>query len=216
MRLVVFDLDHTLLKVNSSFWFGRFLYRSGFFSLRDLMGALIDYVSHRRLGMAMNELHRRSFQRLFLGRRLGQIELLADQFLLRFFEKMLNRSIVERLAAALSSGDLVLLLSSSPDFLVKKIADRFKIAHWFASCYLIDEKGCFASLGKVMDGEEKASTLIAFAESFQIVRRDITVYTDSYLDLPMLEFAGEVIAVEPDRKLRRLCRRNNWLILKEG
>ena len=38
-------------------------------------------------------------------------------------------------------------------------------------------------------------------------------YTDSYSDLPMLEVARQPVAVNPDRKLRKLARRRDWPIL---
>jgi phosphoserine phosphatase len=48
-----------------------------------------------------------------------------------------------------------------------------------------------------------------------INKEEMTAYTDSYLDLPLLKAVGHVIAVNPDNALRRLSKKQGWEILDE-
>jgi HAD superfamily hydrolase (TIGR01490 family) len=43
-----------------------------------------------------------------------------------------------------------------------------------------------------------------------------TAYSDSYTDLPFLEAVGHPVAVNPDRRLRRVARERNWPVLEFG
>lgn len=213
MRLTVFDLDHTLLTVNSSFYFGSFLYRQKFFSFWKLPGCLIDYARHKWLGMSIHDLHTKIFKRLFIGRALSDVERHVNIFLKQSLDNLLYSPIVQRLLEAQHRGDDVLILSSSPDFLVKDIARRLHVSHWKATMYQTDEKGRLTAISHVMDGEDKANYIKELVDRKQFLRSAITVYSDSYLDLPILKMAGQAIGVGPDSHLKRVCLQNGWEIL---
>ncbi len=87
MRLVIFDLDHTLLKVNSSFYFGFFLYRRKFFSFWTLLKCLNDYARYKWFRMSIYDLHTKTFKRLFKGRALNEISSYVDQFFNGIFSR---------------------------------------------------------------------------------------------------------------------------------
>jgi HAD superfamily hydrolase (TIGR01490 family) len=213
VRLIVFDLDHTLLTVNSSFYFGSFLYRQGFFSLGTLLSCLIDYARSKWLGMSIADLHIRTFKRLFLGCSISNINHYVNMFLNESLKDLLYDPVVQRLENAQNQGDYVLILSSSPDFLVKEIAQRLHVPHWKATVYQTDEEGKLTAISQVMDGQDKANYIKELADRMQLPQGAITVYSDSYLDLPILKMAGQAIGVGPDYHLKRICLQNGWEIL---
>ncbi len=43
-----------------------------------------------------------------------------------------------------------------------------------------------------------------------IDRQQVTAYSDSHLDLPLLLAAGTPVVVNPDRKLRKIAQLNTW------
>lgn len=213
IHLDVFDLDKTLLKVNCSYRFGAFLYRSNFFSFGSLLCNLMDYARHKWLGLPLEQLHARSFDRLFKRKKAEKLFYLVDQFLNESLAGMLNPLVFERLKGSLYKGDYVLILSSSPDFLVQEIARRLKVTAAEGTIYEVDSDGKMAKLGHVMDGRNKAKVVVDLAQQLQIPVSEITVYTDSYLDLPLLEIAGKSIGVNPDFRLKKLCKDNDWEII---
>lgn len=213
MKLIVFDLDHTLLVANSSFRFGIFLYQQKIFSFWTLLGCLHDYARHKWLGMSVQTLHARTFSRLFKGACSKEIRRHVDQFLTAELTSMLYAPVIQRLQAAQARGDLVLILSSSPDFLVEAIAERLQVPQWEATRYQIDKEGKFAAITSVMEGENKAHYVQGLVAQLPISLSNVTVYSDSHLDVPLLQLAGQAVGVRPDHRLRRICEQNGWEIL---
>jgi phosphoserine phosphatase len=163
--------------------------------------------------MSIYDLHIKAFARLFNGRSLADVRCYAVQFLTDSLDAMLYHPVVKRLKQAQNQGYHVMILSSAPDFLVEEIASRLQVSHWKATIYQPDEKGNFIAIAQVMEGEDKAKYLKEVADQMQLPQSAITVYSDSYLDLPILKIAGQAIAVGPDSRLKRICLQNGWEIL---
>lgn len=213
MHLSVFDLDHTLININSSFHFGLYLYRQKFFSFSKLVACLSDYARHKWLGLSVQTLHARAFARLFKGHALSDIRHHVDQFLTEHLTSFLYEPVVQRLKAAQTQGNYTLILSSSPDFLVGAIAHRLGVSQWKATVYQADTKGKLMSIAHVLEGQDKADYLKNLAHQMRVPLSATTVYSDSYLDLPVLKIAGQAIGVDPDSHLKRVCLQNGWEIL---
>lgn len=62
-------------------------------------------------------------------------------------------------------------------------------------------------------GEGKAAALRELAETEGIDLAASTAYSDSYTDVPFLEAVGHPVAVNPDRRLRRIARLRGWPIV---
>lgn len=212
-RLTVFDLDHTLIQANSSFKFGSYLYKNGFFSFFSLLQSVFHYSRYKFLGLPIEQLHFRIFDSLFKGRSREQVEAYAFHFIKQSLPALLYSPAVERLRNAQSRGDTLLILSSSPHFLVGLVANGLGVENWEATSYQSDEKGNLARVGCVLEGEQKAERLRIWAKKVGASRAEITVYSDSHWDLPLLFEAGQAVAVKPDRKLRKVCRKESWEII---
>jgi HAD superfamily hydrolase (TIGR01490 family) len=214
MNITIFDLDHTLLKRNSSYFFGFYLYHQRFISSIKLIAALADYVRHKYFGLSIHKLHEKSFDRLFKGRSLPLIEQHVKTFLDQQLNQLISPIVLDRLKKAQRSGDTILILSSSPDFLVSAIAERFSIDQWHATRYLTDEKKQFTSIGNILDGEGKIQIVHELIKKHEWHVDKITVFSDSHLDLPILEMAHHSVGVNPDPILRKICLAKGWEILE--
>jgi HAD superfamily hydrolase (TIGR01490 family) len=179
------------------------------------MGCLCDYGKHKWLGMSLQTLHANCCRRIFKGRSSEKIELLVEQFLNENLTSFLYKPIVDTLSSGQNRGEYILILSSSPDFLVGAIARRLSVEHWKATSYHIDKQGKFNGGFEVMDGKIKAQVVSMLAKKLSLPLKDVTVYSDSLLDLPLLKIAGEVICVCPSDRLKRLCWENGWKIIQE-
>lgn len=126
---------------------------------------------------------------------------------------MLYRPVIQRLQEAQAKGDYTLILSSSPAFLVEAIAQRLQVAHWKATTYHLDSQGHLTAIAHVFEGQDKADYVTALAHRMKFSPSAITVYSDSYLDLPVLKIAGRAIGVVPDPYLKRVCLHQGWEIL---
>ena len=213
VRYIAVDVDGTLTHSNVSFAFGRFLYCKGMVSFFRVLLPVIFYALHVIGWISVECLHRSIFKILFCGRSKERIGEAVDEFLALSGPALLRPSVQHELTSLRNRGDRVALLSSSPDFLVSKVAHQLGIEEWVATEYEVDEKGNFSSIGRIVTGTVKAHI------AKEVKRRDglpITAMTDSMLDVPLLEEADEVVAVFPDRKLRKYAKKRGWRIVNSG
>lgn len=211
--LSVFDLDHTLLKVNSSFCFGTYLYREKYFSSLSLFYCLLYYARHKFLRMSINNLHHKTFKLLFQGRSLAELNCHVQVFLQQKLKDLFYPPALAALCKAQELGYYTALVSSSPDFLVKPIADYLQMTYWNATCYGPNEQGNLQSILSIMEGQDKAVYVQKLSQQLEIPLSSLTVYSDSYLDLPVLKIAGNAIGVRPDSRLRKFCIKKGWEII---
>jgi HAD superfamily phosphoserine phosphatase-like hydrolase len=208
-----FDLDHTLLKVNSSFRFGVYLYRRKMFSFLTMLYLTGCYGLHTLGYISIQKLQEKIFKKIFLGRPFLAVESLARSFLEQNFSRMLYLPAIGQLQLAKKEGHYTVILSSSPHFLVSLFAERFGVDEWDATHYAVDSAQHFSAISQFMLGEGKARYVTELAKRLNIPKEKISAYTDSHHDLPFLQSAGVAMGVNPNKRLRALCKQNNWQIL---
>jgi HAD superfamily hydrolase (TIGR01490 family) len=212
-QLFVFDLDHTLIRANSSFHFGMHLFRNKLLPTTRMIRLISLYSLHKMGLVGMRYLHQATFNHFFRGLSATLIDEHAKVFLDENFSKMIYQPAYQELLKAQNDGHHTAILSSSPDFIVEKIAAILKVGSWDSTKYVKDGLNCFRSISNIMEGEQKAQALQNILAKLQIKKEAVTAYTDSYLDLPLLQAVGNPVGVNPDRKLRTFCKKNGWLIL---
>ncbi len=204
-NLSIFDLDGTLITKNSSFTFGRWLFSKGKLPRSTVIANVTDYFLHRYFGLSIESIHRRAKERLLKSHSLEALTLFADSFVAETLPSLIDKKAKKRLEEARSQGHHLLLLSSSPSFIVKPIAEAFGITHWYAS----DWKEPVS----ILDGEVKLQIAKYVAAELKTPERQIFAYSDSHLDLPLLNSVANPISVNPDAILRKISLKNNWEIL---
>lgn len=213
-RLAVFDLDHTLIKGNSSFLFGQFLFRIGYLSLRTTLSLAWDYFLHKRGFLSLKDLHYNVFQKFLEGKSLFEVMKYSEDFIKRHLPSILYQPTLQRLQDIRLKGGKIAILSSSPSFLVEAIALYLKVDIWLATHYQIDEKSCFHQVSNIVEGVDKARFLKNIQSSYGIKTSDVIAYSDSLLDLPLLEAAGLAVGVvgtgRIDKKFYDLCQKRGW------
>ena len=211
--LAVFDLDHTLFRANSSHRFGHYLYKEGKLSVTSLAWALTCYGAHKLFGVPLLALHK-AILPVFRGRHKQEIEQIVANFLDLHLEELLNPPLFKELKKWQNKNVPILLLSNSPGFLVTAIGDRLRVTESKGSDYTLDATGCYSAVGSSFEGKEKAEMVRKAAESMEITISNIIAYSDSHLDLPLLELVGYPVAVSPDKKLRKIARKRKWGIIE--
>jgi HAD superfamily hydrolase (TIGR01490 family) len=212
-QISVFDLDKTLLKVNSSFQFGLYLYRKGFFPWHAMLHHFGCYALHHVGLLSMAQTHKRIFSRLFLGKSHATMLSQARAFINDSFVEMIYMPAAQKLLEAKQQGQQTIILSSSPSFLVELLAERFGVSAWAATHYAVDSADCFTGITEWMLGEDKARYVKDLIQKLGITHKHVTAYSDSIHDLPLLKSVGNPVGVNPDRALRAVCCRNDWAIL---
>lgn len=209
-KVSVFDLDHTLFKANASFRFGVYLYKNNVFSTMKMLQLASYYAAFKCGLLSMQNLHHKIFKTLFLGESLARFETYAKDFLDQHFDALVNLNVLEKLNTDRSQGHYLAIFSSSPDFLVRLIAQKFEVNHWKASSYQIDASLSFHSVDGILTGQAKSQYLKSLIHTIGSNLDLCSAYSDSYEDLPLLELVGKPIAVNPDKKLYTHCLKKNW------
>jgi HAD superfamily hydrolase (TIGR01490 family) len=212
-RLVVFDLDHTLMKVNTSYCFVKTLYRQGILSMGILLRAALIKLRFYTSSMTLEGVHNLVFDRMLKGFSLETLEKNLDTLMNRLLPGQLYLPAYQELARAQNQGDYTALLSSSPDFLVRRFASYFGIDSAEGTVYGIDRKRCLCKIARLMVGTQKRGCLLALQKQLGIPREHVVVYSDSHDDIPLLMEAGEAVAVNPDRKLAKFARQQSWRVI---
>lgn len=163
--------------------------------------------------LSIVNLHKNAFKRLFQGRSSFTIKQWVQEFLAENYEKLLYLPAIQKLKSAQESGHLTVILSSSPNFLVEAVAKELGVSCWYATEYAVDKDQKFCQIASLMLGEGKAAILNGLAKDYCISKNATYAYSDSHIDLPFLMAAGTAYGVNPNRKLRQICRANHWPIL---
>lgn len=213
MELSAFDLDHTLIKGSCGRAFCRYLYKKKVIPFSMILHSLVYVLRHRLFGMTLQQLHESVFNHLLKDRPFLNLESHVETFVEEYLTTDLYIPAYARLKRAQQLGHYTVIMSNSPSFLVKVFAKKLGVNDYYASEYVMDGKHRIKGIKKILEGKDKAKQLLKMAKKLGLFLEEITAYSDSFLDLEFLEAAGNAIAVNPDKKLLAISKKNQWSVI---
>ncbi len=112
-----------------------------------------------------------------------------------------------------AEGCLLALLTSTTHYVADPIADAIGVPHVLASRIEVDAGRFTGQLAEPLCyGEGKVDRARRFASEHRIDLDTSSFYTDSVSDLPMLEVVGEPRVINPDPRLRHVARKRGWSV----
>ena len=214
MRLVLFDLDNTLLTGDSDYEWGQFLIDRGVLDRETYEAqnrAYYDqYVAgtldiHEYLGFALRPLAEHPPAELARWH--------ADFMRLRI-EPMITPAARKLVLSHLGTGDLCAIITATNSFVTAPIAKAFGVQHLIATEPAMEGERftgrvrgtpCFRE-GKVERLEEWLETQGKRLADF----RESVFYSDSHNDLPLLGRVTRPVAVDADGALAAEAARRGW------
>lgn len=207
-----FDVDHTLLDVNSGARWVRHAWHTGQTSTLQMLQAL-GWLVRYRLALLDLEVVTARVARDYRGASAADLDAEARSWFRRDIAAHVCIEGRARVAAHLASGHTVALLTSGTRFSVTPLAELLGVPDLLCTELEVEDgrltgrhiaPAC-AGAGKVVYAERYAAERgVDLARSY--------FYTDSYSDLPMLERVGCPRVVNPDPRLRRRARARGWEI----
>ncbi|GMU60711.1 MAG: phosphoserine phosphatase [Myxococcaceae bacterium] len=217
MTVAFFDLDRTLLAVNSGTLWVRREVALGFLRKRDALRAAL-WLARYQLGFASAEKLVEDAVAQLAG---SPAEPLRERTR-RFFEAEVRPTYRPGGRQALEHhrqrGDRVVMLTSSTNYLAELVADELGLDEILCNTLEVGPDGRHTGrvVGRVCFGAGKLPYAQDAAQKHGVALEACTFYTDSFSDLPVLERVGRPVAVNPDPRLRRQAGRRGWTVTDWG
>lgn len=114
-----------------------------------------------------------------------------------------------------TQGHNVIFISGSPDFLVEKMAKKYRVDDFIGSTYLTDEKNRMTGdVIPMWDSDSKNKALDKFIEKYDIDMENSYAYGDTNGDITMLMRVGNPIAINPTKELLKQIKSDKILSKK--
>ena len=208
-----FDIDGTLLGVQSAPSYARYMRRQGRARRRDLLRTAYYLIQYRLNLLDMDRALERASE-LIAGQEEAEIEALCQAWYEEVMRKHLVPGVCEILNDHQRQGHAVALLSSTTNYLADPIARDLGIEHSLVTRLEVrDGRFTGRADGPICYGKGKVYWAEQFAREHDVDLSKSYFYTDSVTDLPVLERVGHPRVVRPDRLLRREARRRGWPII---
>jgi HAD superfamily hydrolase (TIGR01490 family) len=216
-RLALFDLDHTLLPLDSDYEWGEFTIRLGWCDATEFKRRNAEYFEHYRAGTL--DIH--DYVRFATQALREQGSEAAAQAHARFMDEVIGPAIrpraLELVERHRQAGAQVLIVTATNDFVTGPIARVFGVSELIAVQLERDAQGQVTGeiVGTPSAREGKVQRMNEWLAQRSLDWADVeaTFYTDSLNDLPLLEKVTHPVATNPDDKLRLLARERGWPIL---
>ena len=215
-KLIIFDLDNTILNGNSDYSWIKFMIDSGqvdhdeytkrneYFYEQYYQGSL-DYDAWAEFALST-----------FKDKTPEQLRKLLKEFLNSIIEPMINIYALRLLHEHSHDNDFMLLASATNSIIVKPIAERLGFKHIIATdVEIIAGKYTGKMKGESALGKGKLNKVKEWMSRNGFSNfENTTFYSDSINDLPLLLEVSNPIAVNPDEQLRATCWEANWEIIE--
>ncbi len=216
--LALFDLDNTLLPIDSDYEWGQFLVRIGAVDKASYEKRNAEFFAQYQAGtldpaeflaFALGTLAR--FPRTQLNR-------WRQQYMDEVIHPAIKPAALKLVGKHLNNNDLVAIVTATNRFVTEPIAKAFGVEHLIAA--LPEETSEGELTGKLVGIPTSGTGKIAHTEnwlnrmnlSFDSFKH-IYFYSDSDRDLPLLSRVNHPVAVNPNRRLKEHAEMKGWPLL---
>lgn len=217
LRLALFDLDYTLLPVDSDYEWGEFLVRAGEVDGPTYRARNEEFFTQYKAGtLDIHEFLAFSLAPLARLPR-SRLDALHAQFMAEVITPNLKASARELVAQHREAGDLCAVVTATNAFVTGPIARAFGIPHLIATVPAIED-GRFTGgvRGLPCFKEGKVARVTAWLESMGLSFDSFTsscFYSDSRNDLALLERVTVPVATNADAGLLEIAKNRGWRTL---
>lgn len=216
-RIALFDLDHTLLPIDSDYSWGEFTQAIGWTDPVEFKRRNDEFYEHYKAGtldvhdyvrFAVDAVRRRGPQ---------ASEQARQRFLAEVIRPNVRPDAVALVRGHLDAGDRVAIVTATNEFVTTPIAPLFGVKELIAVKLARGADGWITGeVDGVPSMREGKVTRVAewlAASGLGWDDAEITFYSDSMNDLPLLERSDHPVATNPDARLRELAAQRGWRIL---
>lgn len=221
MKLALFDLDHTLLPLDSDYSWGVFTTTIGWTDPVDFSRRNDEFFAHYKAGTL--DVH--DYVRFATNavRHQGAInsEAAHDHFMRAVVQPAIKPQALALVREHQQAGDEVVIVTATNEFVTRPIAQAFGVHELIAVELERDTSpgGTGWITGEIKGvpsfREGKVTRVAQWLASRKLDWADVesTFYTDSINDLSLMENVTHPVATNPDERLRAIATQRGWRIL---
>lgn len=218
MKLALFDLDHTLLPLDSDYTWGVFTTELGWNDPAEFSQCNDAFYAHYQAGTL--DIHDYVRFATRAARERGATE--AAHAHARYMDEVIRPRITPEALALVRThqhaGDTVIIVTATNEFVTRPIAQAFGVQELIAVDLARDASGWITGeiQGTPSFREGKVARVADWLAQHGLGWDEVetTFYSDSMNDLPLLEKAHHPVATNPDARLRQLATERGWRILE--
>ena len=213
----LFDLDHTLIPIDSDQSWGRFTTDMGVTDAEDFLASNEAFYQDYCRG----ELDIAAYVRFTTqaARLMGPEKALALRA--RYIQEVIEPHIRPEALALVNEhrerGDHLVIVTATNEWVTRPIADCFGIEDLIAVELQTDAKGWITGeikgIPSLGEGKLKRVEQWLEAKGLNLSDLDTTFYSDSINDAPLLKSVNRPVATNPDERLKALAIDTAWPIL---
>jgi HAD superfamily hydrolase (TIGR01490 family) len=211
--LALFDMDGTLLDVNTAALYVRWRRRHGLSTNGDVLRVAYWLLKYK-FGLLDAPRIAERVMLQFKGDREEALRLDCEHW----YREVVRPHIVSQGCLVIeqhrAAGAVIAVVTSSTQYAAAPLAAELGIAHLICTELDVDGQGHFTGHIKhpMCFGEGKVQRAQQWAQTVGLDIRQAYFYTDSVTDAPLLALVAHPVAVNPDPRLRSLAQSNGWRI----
>lgn len=221
MKLALFDLDHTLLPIDSDYAWGVFTSTIGWTDPVDFNRRNDEFFAHYQAGTL--DIHDYVRFATAAVRRQGAVnsEVAHADFMRTVVLPAIQPQAVALVRQHQQAGDEVVIITATNEFVTRPIAQAFGVQELIA--VELERDTSFGGAGWITGEirgipsfrEGKVTRLAQWLARRQLDWADVetTFYSDSINDLSLMEKVTHPMATNPDARLRAIAVQRGWRIL---
>ena len=216
-KIALFDLDHTLLPLDSDYAWGVFTTTLGWTD-PVVFGQRNDaFYAHYQAGtLDVHDYVRFATEAVRLQGP-QQAKQAHERFMAEVITPAIKPQARDLVKKHQDAGDAVAIITATNELVTRPIAQAFGVQELIAVELARDAQGWItgeiAGVPSFREGKVTRFEQWLAARDWSQAPTDITFYTDSMNDLPLLERVHHPVATNPDARLRELAVSRGWRIL---
>jgi HAD superfamily hydrolase (TIGR01490 family) len=216
-RLTLFDLDHTLLPIDSDYSWGEFTQRIGWTDPVEFKRRNDAFYAHYIAGtLDVHDYVRFAVEAVRLRGQDAYVEA-HQRFMREWITPALRPAALELVRGHQDQGDMVAIVTATNELVTRPIAAALGVPELIAVELERDASGWItgeiAGVPSMRDGKVVRVAQWLQQRGLDWADVETTFYSDSTNDLPLLERVDHPVATNPDPKLRSLAQERGWRIL---
>jgi HAD superfamily hydrolase (TIGR01490 family) len=209
----IFDVDDTIIKRTSMWYFLLEAFKDRLVRFSQIRRLPVDWVKYK-LGVPDMDFIENTVKKI-AGIDKEKFEKTAEACFQKRIKKQIYKEAAALIREAQGRGEKVIMATSSIDIVIRPLERFFNIEGSLATeLEFADGKTTGSIAGVSFFGAKKKDAALEWLGRNKIDAKDVSFYSDSYTDIPLLEACGRPVAVNPDHILRREAKKRNWEILK--